>query len=232
MKTNDSDLFGIPPSAAFDSVPIKKELKFSAHRYHVYFPTDFGSDYFGELCHTLRTSNPDDEFYFYLANFGGSVHTLVNLVSAIRAAKAKVIKMIVTSPCYSCGAALALSGTDLEMARDTFLLFHNYSTQESGKAGEAIQAMMNHNTWITKFLRRTHTPFLTKEECEDIDNDRDLYIHAGERSTQERINRHFKKGKYSKEVTDGHKDKQRESEGKKYTKRGDKTIKKVLSDIE
>lgn len=146
-----------------------------------------------DLCHTLRRQvSKRDEVTFYLNNFGGSCHGLISIVNAINACPASV-HMVVTAPCYSAGASLALAGASLVMEKYSFLMFHNYSGGSRGKGEDIIDDAMHHRKWIYQYFRDLHAPFLTDEECERIENNRDVYIHYNHKDLAKRIKRHFKK---------------------------------------
>jgi len=169
-----------------------KRLEILAYRYEVYLEQEIttASNYSG-LCDLLRNAQAVDEFTFYLANFGGDCHSLINLLNAVSKAEATVI-MDVTSPCYSACATLALCGDELWLNEDTFLMFHNYSGGSHGKGKELLDSIGATDKWIKSYMRRLHQPFLSKQECDRIENDKDVYVHWNDKDLERRLKRHFK----------------------------------------
>ena len=162
------------------------------YRYEVYLTENIvrASSYSG-LCSLLRESKAYDEFNFYLANYGGYCHSLINLVSAIYDSRSTV-NMHVVAPCYSAASTLALCGDSLDLRPYTFLMFHNYSATKSGKGQELIDEMVASDSWIKDYMSHLHKPFLSQGECQKIENDKDVRIFYNDKDLEHRIKRHFK----------------------------------------
>lgn len=152
------------------------------------------ADEFIEIYHTLRSKvEQNDHVNLYLNSVGGSCSTLMSLVNAVKACAAPV-NMVVTAPCYSAGASLALCGKTLTMEDNTFLMFHNYSGGAAGKGDDILDSAVNHRKWVYEYFRDIHMPFLTRKECDSIEQNKDLYIHANDKDLEKRIKRHFGEG--------------------------------------
>jgi ATP-dependent protease ClpP protease subunit len=170
----------------------KKEVVISYNVYQVYLSNSVEDSHkYDAICNLLRMSTQNDIVLFYLANFGGSCHGLVNLVNAVKHTKASVF-MLVTAPCYSAGATLAISGDYLYMYENTFLMFHNYSAVSAGKGEEMRLDVEETKRWIHGYFRMYHKPFLTECECKRIENDKDIYVRWDDKDIHSRISRHFK----------------------------------------
>jgi Uri superfamily endonuclease len=72
-------------------------------------------------------------------------------------------------------------------------MFHNYSSVAGGKGAELKLSVDETNKWIHQYFKDIHSPFLTNTEIKKIENDADVYVHAGDKGTKARIKRHFKK---------------------------------------
>lgn len=169
-----------------------KKMEMTVNMYKIYLTDSVNeSDKYSEMCNLLRDLKNTDSVTFYLANYGGSCHGCVNLISAIRECES-IVHMCVTAPCYSAGATLSLCGDSLTMYPHSFLMFHNYSAAAIGKGHELKLDTEHTRRWIHGYFEEVHRPFLTKTEHRKITEDRDLYIHWDDSTLQARIERHFK----------------------------------------
>lgn len=170
----------------------KEVIEVQVSLYRIYLTDSINDSHdYSSICHLLRTAKSQDVATFYLSNFGGSCHAIVHLISAVKESQANV-QMVVTSPCYSAAATLALSGNSLTLCPYTFLMLHNYSSVAGGKAGELMSQTVNTNRWIQQYSRNLHRPFITTKECNMIERDIDIYVHWDDKDLQARIDRHFK----------------------------------------
>lgn len=144
-----------------------------------------------DLLKFFDTRDNTDLVIVHLANFGGACHSGIRLAHAIKNTDAAV-SIAVDAPCYSMGAILALTGDDMAMREGTFLMFHNYSTVETGKGGEVLSAVNEYARHFYKSLEFFCCPFLSKKEINLIKKDKDVYIHAEDEDLQKRLKRHFK----------------------------------------
>jgi ATP-dependent protease ClpP protease subunit len=152
-----------------------------------------GGEYI-QLLRDLEEIEKLDILNVHLANFGGSCHTGLRLCHAIKNCKAGRINMIVEAPCYSMGAILAVVGHSLTMAPGTFLMFHNYTSFDGGKAGELKMSIDEYNIHWRHALKTLCYPFLTKKELNLLHSDKDLYIREQDKPLLlKRSKRHFKK---------------------------------------
>lgn len=163
--------------------------------------TVFLDDYFDsqsadyrELLHKLSNLKPEDEILFRIASYGGDCHVGFQVCHAIRNCKANTI-IKVEQPCYSMGAILAVSAKHLIMNPNTFLMFHNYSGGDYGKGGELKLRVHEVDKWLHNSFKYFCHPFLTEKELEDLNNDKDIYIHSWDKNLKARIKRHFGVGK-------------------------------------
>ena len=144
-----------------------------------------------EFLHLLYAANRNDLFILKLGNYGGALEQCIKICNAMKATAGKVI-VSVDAPCYSAGAVIALCGDDLEMLPGTLLMFHNYSGEEHGKAGEMKTSVEAHNKLYKRVLETTTAPFLNKAEIRRIVNDQDVYVYDNDPDIKKRIKRHYK----------------------------------------
>ena len=127
-----------------------------------------------------------------IANYGGDLHTGVALAHAMKNCSATVVANVIAN-CYSMGAILALCGDALAIQAGNFLMFHNFSSFEFGKANEIELSHTAHQKSFKDYLHYFCRPFLTKGEVSAMIKGHDLYIHYDEDSLNKRLKRHFKR---------------------------------------
>lgn len=160
----------------------------TAHDVYIYGGIEDAYSYV-DLCNRLRDAKPDKEYFrFRIASPGGSCHGLIALITAIRDCPS-IVEMHVDSPSYSAGSTLALCGDVLIMHPNTLLMFHNYSGGDMGKGQELKHSVQERGKWIYNYMRDLHQPFLTKEECDAMEKDQDIWIHAHDKGLKARMKR-------------------------------------------
>ena len=167
--------------------------KISSCEYNIWLSKSIGADleYYFDLFDFLENQvTKNDTVYIKLANYGGDLHTGIALAHCIQSCPAIVV-MQVMSNCYSMAALLALCGDSMQIYIGNYLMFHNYSGGEYGKAGEIGPAHeANQKAW-QDYLNYFCAPFLTKREINAILNDIDVYVHHDDKGLKNRIKRHF-----------------------------------------
>jgi ATP-dependent protease ClpP protease subunit len=143
-----------------------------------------------KMLYILEQANETDSIELTINSGGGSCRTGYHLASAIKLCKAEV-KIVVTYNCSSMAAILALTGDDLELSPGATLMFHNYTAGNAGKGAELIQSVQQQALQLNKLLEHYCAPFLSPEELEKINTDKDVYVHAWDRNLNARIKRHF-----------------------------------------
>lgn len=176
-----------------DIKPYKIYSKQTAGKEHDIYLSDSveadSSEYI-DLLRYLNSISHEDQVTIHLANFGGAVHTGIRVAHAMKNCAGTVI-VNVDAPCYSMGAILATSGDILLMNPGTFLMFHNYSTVEAGKAGELKTAVLQYEKHFHYSLKYFCSPFLSKTELAKLSRDEDVYIHYNDKDLARRCKRHF-----------------------------------------
>lgn len=101
-------------------------------------------------------------------------------------------EVTVPYPSYSMGALLSLVGNSLELLEGSFLMFHDFSTGHRGKGNEIEKGISAYSEVFKHRFNKICQPFLTKKECEDILEGKDLYVKWNDSNLEQRIRRHFK----------------------------------------
>lgn len=151
---------------------------------------------YADLFDFLRYRNTNDVVQVYLSCFGGCVHTGLKIAHALHNTKAKT-KIVMIGPSYSMGSIIALAADEFEMAPKSFLMFHNYSSTEDGKAAEMAAGFEHYRRYFKESLEFFCSPFLTNKEISTILKDIDVYVHESDKGLADRVERHFSPGEES-----------------------------------
>lgn len=172
--------------------------------HHVYLTESITcSEKYAELLNQLRLASVHDQFRFYLNNFGGYLHTGIQIINAINECEAKVV-MVVDAPIYSMASLLALCGNEIIINDNSFLMFHDYSGGTVGKGNELFTKAINDREYTAKLFTYCAYPFLSFEEINNICEGKDLYVSAEDaRKRFKKLNR--KPKNVSDEVSGGKK---------------------------
>lgn len=146
---------------------------------------------YDELLKQLSNIGKDDELKLYVSSPGGRCDIGFMIIDRIQALECQV-DIIVPYPTYSMGALMSLCGNSLTVAPGSFLMFHDYS---SGNARSKGNEQFKHTeAYIEVFRYRFNKicqPFLSKKECADVLDGKDLYIKWNDSELKNRIKRHF-----------------------------------------
>ncbi len=171
----------------------KKENVSTTAEYNIYLSdeVEHGSDKYIEILKLLDDAEENDKVTIHLANFGGSVHTGFRVAHSIKNCSAPVT-MLISAPCYSMGAILAVCGASISIMPGAFLMFHNYHTHTGGKGGELKMQLDEFNKHFEHALKYFCSPFLSTKEIKQLIKDEDLYIHSTDKDFKTRLKRHYK----------------------------------------
>lgn len=147
---------------------------------------------YADLIQLLRIVGTNDVVKIILQGTGGDCHGCVSLINAMQTCAAHVICETL-GPCYSAHSTIALAGDNLIMHENSILMFHDFSTRSAGKSSEIELDILTTKKWIHSYMQRIHYPFLTKKECNELINGKDLYIFWNHPDIQERLQRKFAK---------------------------------------
>ncbi len=146
---------------------------------------------YDELLKILDKITKKDTVVLNVSTPGGRCDVGFMLIDRIRALECTV-DIVVPYPTYSMGAIMSLCGNSLNIAPGSFLMFHDYSG--GGGRSKGNEAFKSTEAYCEIFNYRFNSicqPFLTKKECEDVLQGKDLYIKWNDPSLEARIKRHF-----------------------------------------
>ena len=163
--------------------------------YNIYLgETVESSTNYYELFNLLNTATQNDHINIHLNNFGGMVHTGVQLINNINTTKANV-QIHVEGPVYSMAAILGCCIPNVKVHPFAFYMFHDYSGGERGKGNEIEKSVANYRPFFRNFMHKVCSPFLTKAEIDKVVDGQDLYITAAEATKRFKKINSKKKGK-------------------------------------
>ena len=147
--------------------------------YHVYLSSSIDEMvYYVDLIKGLKALNKQDKVIIHMANYGGLVHSGVQIINAMKASNA-LITVEVEGPSYSMGAVITCAGDEIKLHPYTYLMFHHYSGTFSGKGADSrhqIEALdeLVRNILVKECIAKG---ILTLDQVDDIMNGVDVYIH-------------------------------------------------------
>ena len=148
-------------------------------------------EHYDKLLKAMSKITEKDTVTLNVSTPGGRCDIGYMLIDRIMRLPCKV-DVVVPYPTYSMGAIMALCGSSLEIKPGGFLMFHDYSTGIGRSKGNEI--FKQTEAYVETFAHKFNSicqPFLTKKECEDVLQGKDLYIKWTDVLLKDRIKRHF-----------------------------------------
>lgn len=144
--------------------------------YHVYLNEEISEQkHYREIFNCLREADENDCFVFYMNNFGGYVHTAIDLINAMRQCKGQIVVKL-TGPIYSAAPLIALQGHYIVVEDFVFMMFHDYSGRTAGKGHEQESAIRNDKPFFDDMFADCVKGFLTAQEIKNVNKGQDLYL--------------------------------------------------------
>jgi ATP-dependent protease ClpP protease subunit len=149
-------------------------------------------DDYEKLLEGISNIGKSDSVRLYISSPGGRCDVGFMLIERLLGLECP-IEVIVPYPTYSMGAIMALCGDSLEVQPGGFLMFHDYSSGGGrSKGNEQLKHAEAYKDTFNYKFNSICQPFLSKQECKDILDGKDLYIKWNDASLDARIKRHFK----------------------------------------
>lgn len=175
MKRKTNDVLDNTTSIENDYLFICNNIK-TENRYDIRLIEQIAeSKHYSELFNLLRNVKDDDVCTIFLNNYGGDLHTTIDIVNAMRNSRAFIATRI-TGPIYSAAPLIALQGQFVIVEANTFMMFHDYSGSTHGKGHEQMSSILNDKPHFDDFFRTQTEGFLTKKEINNVLKGQDLYI--------------------------------------------------------
>lgn len=148
-------------------------------------------DFYTELYDVCKTATDKDIINVIINNYGGQVHSALQIIHMLKMTKAVVVCKIM-GKAMSAAAQIALAGHYLVMYPCSHMLFHNYSGGSFGKGNELVEGVAADNKFCHDVLDTYCFPFLSRKEIAAVKKDRDIHIYHDTADLETRVNRHFK----------------------------------------
>lgn len=157
----------------------------------IYAPVEIESSSAAILCEHLRAAPSTYQVNFYLGGcVGGCCFTGQKIISAMNSCAAN-ITCYADAPVQSMASLIALSGDKLYLLPNSFLMFHNYSTDYSGKGASILAGVYHNHKFLITQSDTICYPFLTQKELKLLKKDTDIFIHWDDKTLEDRFTRHF-----------------------------------------
>lgn len=142
-------------------------------------------DLYNQLCHLLNVATEEMTIILDINTPGGSIDSAVKILHSLSKTKAHT-KAIITGTVASAGTIIALSCDELEIAKYTQFMIHNYSTGTQGKGHEVMAYIQFTDKNLKSTFKEIYKDFLTEEEMDSVIKGEDLWLNSEE--VQERWN--------------------------------------------
>ena len=182
-----------------------------------------------DLFQRIRAARESDILRFHINCPGGDLFTTIQFMQVLSETSATVV-MSVEGACMSAATLLFLMGDEYMVTEHSIFLFHNYSGGVVGKGAEIFHGIMHERKWTEGLLNDAYEDFLTKDEIEQLIEDKDVWMDA--KTVMKRLQIRGKetpRNKYKREVISCEEEEEKEevlkpSPKKKTTKRKKKII--------
>lgn len=146
---------------------------------------------YDKLLEAMSKISKKDTVILEVSTPGGRCDIGFMLIDRLRALPCNV-ELRVPYPTYSMGAIMALCGSSLIISPGAFLMFHDYSGGGRAKGNENLKSTEAYCEIFNYRFNSICQPFLTKKECENVLQGKDLYIKWNDHTLETRLRRHFK----------------------------------------
>lgn len=121
--------------------------------------------YYRNLLHFMHTMNPEDTLRIWVDTDGGSLHSALAIVDAMKNAEGK-ITVIVTGRAYSAGSLIALSAPELMVSENAKFMLHTASYGAEGKHGDIQTFVDFQRSQLNKIFETAYKHFISEQEIE------------------------------------------------------------------
>lgn len=156
----------------------KQVIPVSIHHFYVIEEIK-GVDYYLNMINTIRTAEQHDTIFMYLNTPGGSLHTAVQIISAIRQSAATVVTCLEGEVC-SAGTMLFLAGHKHVVSPNCTFMIHNYSQGAYGKGNDLTNQVNFTASNFAELAQDIYGGFLTDEEIQLVLGGKDYWMGSKE----------------------------------------------------
>ena len=133
-------------------------------------------DNYNNFISILMNAHDYDEIHIHINNFGGSLHTTIQIIQAMKLCKATIITYL-DGVAMSAASLIFLSGNSLVFHDFSIMLCHSpQSSKGSNKLVDLCDNIIFELDIFTKFYKDIYTGFLTKKEINNVMNGKEMYL--------------------------------------------------------
>jgi ATP-dependent Clp protease protease subunit len=136
-------------------------------------------EYYLNMINTIRTAEQHDTVFIYLNTPGGSLHTAIQIIAAIRQSAATIVTCLEGEVC-SAGTMIFLAGHKHVVSQNCTFMIHNYSQWVGGKGNDITIQVKYTESYFRKLADDIYGGFLTKEEIESVLEGKDFWMESEE----------------------------------------------------
>lgn len=127
----------------------------------------------------IRHADPSDVVKIYINSYGGDLWTTIQMLRAMIESQA-TIACSVEGACMSAATLIFMCCDHYEVSPHSMFMFHNYSGFTVGKGGEMMDQLKHERKWSERLFHEMYENFLTKEEVDQILNNKDIWMDGEE----------------------------------------------------
>lgn len=146
--------------------------------HHIYLCNEIADPHnYIDMFNTLKSATADDLVRIYVNSTGGSLHTTIQMIAAIKRCLSEVT-CVLDGAALSAGAMIFLSGDDNEVNYGSYLMAHWYSSFSGGKGQEVKASTDFHDAHLKRLFREVYHKFLTEKEIDRMFAGEDFWFSA------------------------------------------------------
>ena len=134
---------------------------------------------YNELCYLLKTASPAETFNIHINTPGGIIDSAFMIIDALRTTKAKTVAHL-SGTVASAGTIISLSCDNLDVARHTSFMIHNYSGGMVGKGHEMKARQEFVDASLQEAFKDIYIGFLSDTEMQEVIDGKDMWMGKDE----------------------------------------------------
>lgn len=131
---------------------------------------------YNQLCHLLNVATEDMTIVLDINTPGGQIDSATKILHSLAKTKAHT-KAVITGTVASAGTIIALSCKEMEIAKYTQFMIHNYSTGTQGKGHEVMAYIQFNDKNLKATFQEIYKGFLTDEEMDSVIKGEDMWLN-------------------------------------------------------
>lgn len=148
--------------------------------YNIYINKQiYEADRYTDMINLIRNASQYDMINLYINSPGGNLYTGLQIINAMKDSQAHV-RTILDGVAMSLAPLILFAGNDIVVNENTMIMFHDFSSIDSGKGSEMLSSAEAHGKFYKELLLSYAYPFLSEIEIENITKGIDVYFDYDE----------------------------------------------------